>query len=413
MTEADTGTEGPTRSPVREVLAERNFRAFFIAQVLLFGVGGTLRFTFIWLVVTLTDWPSAEGLVAFCLGVPAMVLSVPAGAWSDRLDRRRLFVGGIASTAVMLVVFTAAIAAGWVTTFWAAVAALLIGTPSAITLPTVQAMVPALVPQERLMTAVALQNGAGQAANFTGLAVAGVSIRLLGDSGGFALLAVVAVVALLYALRVTIPPRAASTDGAEPDGSVRAGARFAFSTEPIRTLLLLALVLGSSFSAMQVSMPRVVDEVYDAGSITAGAVLGAFGVGMMTSSALVAGRRSMPHGRNIALFIGIGLGMGQFLLSLAPNQWVAIGVMLAWGLNAGVAMASHRTLLQMRTPPDLMGRVMGLMMFGFAGGLPFGAMTSSILAAQVGPQRTMTIVGVAAMVLCIPLTWRPSMLRQR
>ena len=114
MTEATAGTEGPPRSPVREVLGERNFRAFFIAQVLLFGVGGTLRFTFIWLVVTLTDWPSAEGLVAFCLGVPAMLLSVPAGAWSDRLDRRKLFVGGIASTAVMLVVFTAAIAAGWV-----------------------------------------------------------------------------------------------------------------------------------------------------------------------------------------------------------------------------------------------------------------------------------------------------------
>ncbi|MEM7287856.1 MAG: MFS transporter [Actinomycetota bacterium] len=412
MTDATTGADATAPSPVREVLAEPNFRAFFIAQVLLFGVGGTLRFTFIWLVVTLTDWPSAEGLVAFCLGVPAMVLSVPAGAWSDRFDRRLLFVGGMASTAVMLVVFTVAIAAGWVTTFWAAVAALVIGTPSAITLPTIQAMVPSLVPQERLMTAVALQNGAGQAANFTGLAVAGVAIRLLGDSGGFALLAVVAVLALVFALRVHIPPRAEAT-GDAPDRSVRAGASFVFSTEPIRTLILLSLVLGSSFSAMQVSMPRVVDEVYDAGSITAGIVLGAFGVGMMTSSALVAGRRSMAHGRNVALFIGIGLGMGQFLLSLAPDQWVAIAVMLAWGLNAGIAMTSHRTLLQMQTPPELMGRVMGLMMFGFAGGLPFGAMTSSILAGQVGPQRTMTIVGLAAMAICIPLTWRRIIVRQR
>ena len=57
--------------------------------------------------------------------------------------------------------------------------------------------------------------------------------------------------------------------------------------------------------------------------------------------------------------------------------------------------------------------VMGLMMFGFAGGLPFGAMTSSILAGQVGPQRTMTIVGLAAMALCIPLTWRRIIIRQR
>ena len=387
------------------VLAEPNFRRFFVAQTLLFAVGGTMRFTFIWLVVTLTDWPSAEGIVAFALGVPAMVLSIPAGAWSDRLDRRKLFVGGVASTTVLLLVFTVAIAAGWVTTFWTAVAALAIGTPSAITLPTIQAMVPSLVPQERLMTAVALQNGAGQAANFTGLAFAGVAIWLLGDSGGFALLTAISAVALVFALRVRVPPHAPAGD-MPADRSVRAGTSFVFSTEPIRTLILLSLVLGSSFAAMQVSMPRVVEETYEAGSVTAGLVLGAFGIGMMTSSALVAGRQSMPHGRNIALFIGIGLGLGQFLLSLAPNEWVAIGVMLAWGLNAGIAMASHRTTLQTKTPPELMGRVMGLMMFGFAGGLPFGAMTSSILAGQVGPQRTMTIVGLAAMVVCIPLTFR-------
>ena len=412
MAEPTTETDAPQASPVMAVLAEPNFRRFFAAQTLLFGVGGTMRFTFIWLVVTLTDWPSAEGIVAFALGVPAMVLSVPAGAWSDRLDRRRLFVGGIASTTAMLAVFTVAIAAGWVTTFWAAVAALAIGTPSAITLPTVQAMVPSLVPQERLMTAVALQNGAGQAANFTGLAVAGVSIRLLGDWGGFALLTVIAAIALVFAVRVQVPPHAPAGD-TPADRTVRAGARFVFATEPIRTLILLSLVLGSSFAAMQVSMPRVVEETYEAGAVTAGIVLGAFGIGMMVSSALVAGRSSMPHGRNIAVFIGIGLGLGQLVLSLAPNQWVAIGVMLAWGANAGIAMASHRTLLQTQTPPELMGRVMGLMMFGFAGGLPLGAVTSSILAGQVGPQRTMTIVGIAALVLCIPLTWRRRILSIR
>lgn len=406
-------TDEPARSPVREVLAEPNFRSFFIAQFLLFGVGGTMRFTFIWLVVTLTDWPSAEGLVAFALGVPAMVLSIPAGAWSDRLDRRRLFVGGIASTTVLLLVFTLVIAAGWATTFWTAVAALAIGTPSAITLPTVQAMVPSLVPQERLMTAVALQNGAGQAANFTGLAVAGVAIRVLGDSGGFALLTIVAAAALLFAVRVQVPPPPEVDAASTPDQSVKAGARYVFSTEPIRTLIVLSLILGSSFSAMQVSMPRVVEDTYGADSVIAGVVLGAFGVGMMTSSALVAGRRTMPHGLNVALFIGVGLGLGQFLLSLAPNEWVAIGIMLAWGLNAGIAMASHRTVLQTHTPPGLMGRVMGLMMFGFAGGLPFGAAASSILAAQVGPQRTMTIVGLAAMALCIPLTWRRTIIGQR
>lgn len=415
VTEGDTDEHPGSPSPVRELLADANFRRFFVAQVLLMSIGGTMRFTFIWLVVTLTDWPSAEGLVAFCLGLPAMLFSIPAGAWSDRVDRRRLLVISIASTAGLLLVFSIAVAAGWVTTFWAAVAAFVIGAPIAIASPNIQAMVPFLVPPDRLMNAVALQNGGGNAANFTGLAFGGVAIQLFGDAGGFGLLTVVAAVALWFAVRLEVPetPSTSADAGERPDGSVRSGLRFTFGTEPVRTLIVLSLILGSSFSAMQISMPRVVEETYDAGSATAGIVLAAFGVGMMTSSALVAGRRTMAHGRNVALFIGIGLGLGQFLLSLAPNEWVAIGVMLAWGLNAGVAMASHRTLLQTHTPPDMMGRVMGLMMFGFMGGLPFGAAISSVLAGQVGPQRTMTIVGLVTIAIALPLTWRRTIARLR
>ena len=50
-----------------------------------------MRFTFVWLVVTLTDWSAAEGIVAGLLGLPAMLFSAAAGAWSDRVDRKRLF----------------------------------------------------------------------------------------------------------------------------------------------------------------------------------------------------------------------------------------------------------------------------------------------------------------------------------
>ncbi|MEL6984657.1 MAG: MFS transporter, partial [Actinomycetota bacterium] len=348
-----------TTSPVRQLLADRNFRRFWIAQLLYTGVSGTLRFTFVWLVVTLTDWPSAEGLVAIALGLPAMLLSVPAGAWSDRVDRKRLFMVWTGATVVALGVFTAAIALGWVTTVWVGVAALIVGTVSTINLPNIQAMVPLLVPPERLMNAAALQNGGGQAANFAGLAIGGLAIGLFGDAGGFGLLTVVGLIALVLMLGVEIPsePENERTDSAETAtgetepmlASIIAGARFGLSRDPLRTLLLLAALLGASFSVMQVSMPRVVDEVYGRGPAAAGFVLGAFGVGMLASSAMVAGRHSMRHGLNVARYIGVGLGMGQFLLSLAPNLWVALAVMAAWGINAGVAMASHRTLIQSNT----------------------------------------------------------------
>ena len=401
---------------MRQLLADRNFRRFWIAQLLYTGVTGTLRFTFVWLVVTLTEWPSAEGLVAIALGLPALLLSVPAGAWSDRVDRKRLFVGWTAATTVALAAFTALIAAGRVTTLWTGVAAVVIGTVTTINLPNLQAMVPLLVPPERLMNAAALQNGGGQAANFGGLALGGLAIAAFGDAGGFGLLTVLAVVTLVLMLGVELPAGAAIGPAPDPEpmlASIVAGARFGLGRDPLRTLLLLAVLLGGSFSVMQVSMPRVVDEVYGRGPAAAGFVLGAFGVGMLVSSAAVAGRDSMRHGVNVARYIGVGLGMGQFLLSLAPNLWVALGVMAAWGINAGVAMASHRTLIQSNTPPEMMGRVMGLMMLGFAGALPIGALVASVLAPRLGPVLTMRWVGLGAIVLGVALTWRRPITRLR
>ncbi len=404
------------RSPVRELLADANFRRFWIAQILYAGANGTVRFTFIWLVVSLTDWPSAEGLVVIALGLPAMLLSLPAGAWSDRVDRKRLFALGSTASFVSLGAFTIVIATGRATPLAAGVAALVVGTFLTINLPNIQAMVPLLVAPERLMNAVALQNGGSQAASFAGLVFGGLAISIFGDAGGFGLLTLVTIAAFLMMARVAIPADQQDDDEGPRPGmakAIAAGARFGLGSDPLRTLLILAVMLGGSFAVMQVSIPRVVSDDFGRGSSAAGFVLGSFGIGMLVSSMAVAGRVTMRHGVNVARYVGVGLGMGQFLLSLAPNFWVAVLVMLAWGMNAGVAMASHRTLMQTHTPPAMMGRVMGLMMLGFAGALPIGALVSSVLAPRLGPVLTMRTVGLVTMAITIPLTWRKSILELR
>lgn len=395
-------------SPVRDVLADRNFRWFFWAQLLYSAVMGTLRFTFVWLIVTLTDWSAAEGLIAMAFGIPAMLLSLPAGAWSDRVDRRRLFIGWTTAVGVSMAAFAALIASGVVTPVVAGVAAVVIGTLITVNTPNMSAMVPLLVPPPLLMNAVALQNGASQAASFVGLAFAGVAIALLGDGGGFILLTLMAVGSVYSMSRVRFPPVAPSL--VEPSTMARSildGAKFGYGSEPLRTLLLVSIVLGGSFSVMQISMPRVVDDIYRGSSSTAGLVLALFGAGMLTGSMIVSGRSHLPHGRIIVVNIGIGLGLGQVLVSLAPSAGIAMVAMFGWGVNAGFAMVSHRTLLQTNTPPEMMGRVMGLMMLGFAGALPIGAVVQAILAPALGPQRTMTWVGLGTMCICLPMLVRP------
>ncbi len=397
-----TGTE--PRSPVADLLADTNFRRYWIAQVLVFGANGTLRFVFVWLIVTLTDWPSAEGLVGIALGLPALVLALPAGAWSDRSDRRRSILFWVGLSALLVAAWAVVVGLGQATPRLTGVAAALLGTSLVMMQPNLNAIVPKLVPRERLMNAAALQNGGSQAAAFLGPAVGGGAIALFGNEGGFALLAVALGVAFVLLLGVSIPPDAPQESGRRSLRSdVMDGLRYGLGSEPRRSLLVVTLVLGSSFSVMQIAMPRVVEEDFGRGSVAAGLLLGAFGVGMLGSSAVVARRQDMRHGMNVAIFIGIGLGMGQFLLSLAPTYWVAVAVMVAWGVNAGIAIASHRTLLQQQTDDAMMGRVMGIMTLGFSGGLPFGALAQTVLAPALGPVMTMRVVGLVTMAITIPL----------
>lgn len=403
---ADTPVRSTEPSPVRELLGDRNFRDFWVSQILVHGVNGTVRFMFVWLMVTLTDWSAAEGLVGIALGVPALLLSLPAGAWSDRVDRQRFCLVWMSASALALASFAILISSDLVTPRAAGVAAAIIGTCLIMMQPNLSAIVPLLVPRERLMNAAALQNGGGQAAAFLGLAVGGLVISLMGNAAGFGVLCAIMIVAVGLMSRVQIPQAARDRPATKLRTEIAAGLRYGLGREPSRSLLIATLILGSSFSAMQIAMPRVVEEEFGHGSLAAGVLLGTFGLGMLTSSIFVARRQDMRHGLNVALFIGIGLGLGQLLLSLAPNYTIAVIVMVGWGINAGVAIASHRTLLQQETEPEMMGRVMGIMTLGFSGGLPFGALTQAVLAPAVGPVLTMRYVGIATMCITAPLLFR-------
>ena len=66
----------------------------------------------VWITLDLTDWQPAVGLVGLSLGITGLLVALPAGAWSDRLDRRTMFVRLSAATAVLLVSATIAVATG-------------------------------------------------------------------------------------------------------------------------------------------------------------------------------------------------------------------------------------------------------------------------------------------------------------
>lgn len=397
------------RSPVGEVLSDSSFRTFWAAQFLAQLVAGSLRFTFVWLALLLTDWPRAAGLVSLAVGLPALLLSLPAGTWSDRTDRRRLMVVGTAAMGVVLACTAWLSAASRLDLVGAALLAGAVSVAHAFVTPAQQAVVPSLVPAARLSTAVGLVTVSMQIAFFLGAVVNGAAIRLLGISGAFGVMAVLCGASALAMSRVEVPP-ARSEDDEAPRGLIeeaREGLAFVARTEPLRSLVLAGMVIGLLWGVIQINLPVLAKESMGRSALGASLLVGAFTPGSLLSSLWVATRRELVRpGLLFALALGLGLGPGAIVIGMSGSYTLTLCAMAVWGLFGGIAMTTQRTMVQSRTPSLLMGRVMGIWTLAMVGGFPVAAGISAALAPRLGPGGTMLTVAIVTTVVAPLLVFR-------
>lgn len=406
MVDPADGSAAATAGPIREVLASNDFRAYWIAQFLSALGNGALRFVFVWLALELSDWSSAPGLLGIALGVPALVLMIPAGVWSDRLDRRRLIIGAQLVAAATLAIAAAVTWADLMTLPLAALVAVVAGGALAVASPALQALVPSLVEPHRLMTGVALQGMGMNAALLFGAVVGGGAIAIAGVGGAFAVLAVLQAVSALAMLRVHLAARE-QQPRRSMRGDIGQGLRFALGREPLRSLLGIGLLAGFIWGLVSILLPEVAKRELGVDAFRTSLLFSALGVGLFTTSLVLASRQHIRRpGLLIAISISTLLGGGVLVMGLSTSYLLTMLVMLAWGIGGGISMTLQRGLLQRNTPDALMGRVMSLNALALIGSFPLAAAAASVLSSQLGSADALVAVGVGAIVIAVAIAWR-------
>ena len=400
MTVGAVDTLPRAESPLREVWALPSFRRFLAAQFLSSLVNGTLRFVLVWLTLELSDWEPAVGLVGLAIGLSALVVSVPAGAVSDRVDRRLLFIRLSAVTTVVLVSATLLVATGRAGVGMVALHAALLGGLLAFVSPAVQAMVPALVPRDRLLNGVALQNITMTVAMMLGTVAGGAAIALFGNAGGLGLLAALEALAALLMVGVRLPVIPAPETRARLRTDIREGVHWAASNEPVRSLIGVMVVIGFMWAGVQLLLPDLAKDELGAGAFAASMLFAPLGLGMLVISLGLANRRSVAHpGRILALCITIFAGPLVALIGLSGSYALTLALMLVWGFGAGCVMTFQRTLLQEHTPDRLMGRSMGVNTLGMLGSFPLAAVAVAALTSVADPGMVLVVLGLVTTVL--------------
>jgi MFS family permease len=384
-------------------LRSRNF-ALIWSAALVSNVGTWMQTVALGILVfARTDQPAWTGLVAAAGFVPIGLLAPLGGALADRLDRRRWLI--VTTLAEMTFATTLAVLAGTghdppgVLVLFS----FLGGASGAIGFPSYQAMVPDLVPTEDLLGAVSLSSAQFNLGRVIGPALAGLALLTHDYAVVFGINAAsfAAVVVALALVRLPKPLGSGSTVGIVARMVI--GARAAMAEPGCRAaieLIAIVALLASPFIALVPAMAGVVrHHGSDVPLITAllvtaqgvGAVAGALA---LPSLAERFGRRPVMR---TSLFV---LPLLLVLYGLAPTVVWSVVAFAAVGAGYITVLSGLNTVVQLRAPAEVRGRVLGIYMVGLGLVYPIGAVLQGLIADHIGV-RAVTILGAAVLLVTL------------
>jgi MFS family permease len=376
------------------VLRHRNFRLFFTGQsISLIGTWMT-RVATSWLVYRLTGSALLLGVVGFAGQIPTFLLAPFAGVWVDRLNRRNMLVWTQALAALQslaLAVLTLAKIINIHEIIWLSV---LQGLINAFDMPGRQAFLVQMVEDKQdLGNAIALNSSMVNMARLVGPALAGFVIASVGEGYCFLVdgLSYLAVIVSLVMMRITIAQ--VTRAPAAMLQQLREGWEYVRGFSPIRTILLLFALISLMGMPFMVLMPIFASKVLHGGPHTLGLLLGASGVGALTSAVSLALRRTV-RGLTTMIQISAALfGLGLICFGLSRVFLLSMCLMLVVGFGMMQGMAASNTVIQTLVPEDKRGRVMSYYTMAFVGMAPFGSLLAGGLAHTLGAPHAVMITG--------------------
>jgi MFS family permease len=391
------------------LLADRVYGPFFVGNVVS-NCGNWIHNVAAAVVVfELTDSAVAVGAVTACLWIGSLVLQPWAGALTDRYDRRRMLIAGQSISllgAVAVAVPALAVGAEDLPGPWPIYGGtLLIGLGIAFSMPSMQALIPALVPGRDLDRAIALNAVSFNLARAVGPAIAGVILISADASVAFAVNVVS--FAVLIGVLVAIRPRFRQ-EPSRGDPSVRAGLQWV--RDDRRAVVLLASMVAIGFATDPINtLTPPIAELLGNGDGLVGLMVAAFGAGAVTAAAFVERIRERT-GRERAGTIGLAVLAGAIaLFAFSTTEAHALAAMALAGAGFLVAITSVTTQLQERVPDPLRGRVLALWGVAFLGTRPISAAIDGAIADLVSPRAA--ALAMAATALAAALVQRREVTR--
>ncbi|MFI0472608.1 MFS transporter [Halomonas sp. HMF6819] len=356
-----------------------------------------------WQVYDITRDAMSLAYVGLAQFIPMVLLLLPAGDVVDRFARKRILqlswaVQGFCSALLLLIAQTDP---QNVVPIYLVLA--LFGCGRAFTGPTLQSMLPNLVPRAQLPQAIALNSSIMKIAVITGPLLGGVLYALGGGRLAYAVCLGCFIVALVFLLWV--PVRFVEKAKAlESTAWQRFSAGIAYIRhQPIIlgaiSLDLFAVLLGGVVALL----PIYAQEVLQVGAQGLGALRSAIAVGALLMG-LYLGVKGITRRAGHVMFAAVAVfGLANLVFALSHLFWVSMLAMLVAGAADMVSVYVRTTLIQLATPDAMRGRVNAVNMLFIGSSNELGEFRAGSMAAAIGAVPAALIGGVGT--LAVVGTW--------
>ena len=348
------------------------------------------------------------GLVGVVQFGPQLLLSPTSGKWADTGDPARqillgrvLCVAGSGFAAVWL--FVDPSLQGMAAAIPVLIGTLLVGFGFVVGGPAMQSIVPNLIRDGELSTAMALNSMPMTVGRIVGPASGAYLAAHLGSASGFAVSAALHLVFTIFLVLVRFPSPPQRRIGA--DYRVRTAVRYVFGDRPLLLALIAVATVGIASDPSITLTPSMADEL-GGGTRLVGILSAAFGVGAAVGMVMLALMRGRMVSERVSTIGMAGLAAGCAVLAIGTTPTVAIAGFAIAGLGFGWAMTGLSTVVQERAPEELRGRIMALWLVGFLGSRPIAAALLGGTADLVSVHAAFAVA--AALSAIVALLCRPS-----
>jgi MFS family permease len=377
----------------------------------LFIVGLRMMSTLVgWWVYNLTKSPFAIGLIGLSEVIPALSMALYAGHVIDLSEKRGMLIRGVAlyfAAALTLLFLSTSFTSAHISNH---VIAILIygvifctGIIRSFTGPVFNVVLAQVVPKHMLQNATTWNQGAWLSASVSGHAIGGFLIAGLGNTGTLTVVTALVACAFIVLFRLTPKPPLNERGEKKTWDSVKEGINFVFRTKELLgaiSLDLFAVLFGGAVAMV----PVFAIDILKVGPRGYGFLNGASDIGAICVVILLTIFPLRRRQGKVLMFAVAGFGLCIIIFGLSKVFWLSFVALLISGILDGISVVVRGTIMQLKTPDNMRGRVMSVNSMFINSSNELGQFESGTAAQLMGKVPSVVFGGCMTLIV-VAITW--------